>query len=263
MSKRVSRKAMRLEGPKWIFPWRRVGEPIVPKILALSLAGVMFALVLTAVKVRVASPIEWAPRRASAIHVLDDEEGRALTLRAREGGPFPSRFEPSEWQGALALEQSAFEAARPVPLPHVPVLRSLPERGLINPALLAEKRGSVLPKRSFSKIVPPVVGKIKAVPVLQPLSGIQNSAMPGELPPYDGVVDATMTVEPRRFLIRLDAGGNVQDCISLAGGDEAGSSPLETWLRRVAFSAEPGKASRWIAIGVGFSNQSADGPDTH
>ncbi len=85
--------------------------------------------------------------------------------------------------------------------------------------------------------------------------------MPRELPPFDGAVDATMTAEPWRFLVRLDAAGNVQDCVSLAGGDEAGPSPLEDWLRRVPFNPEPAKPSRWIAVGVGFTNQPADGPD--
>jgi hypothetical protein len=263
MTKRESKKALRLAESKWIFPWRRLGEPVVPKVLAFLLAGVMFALVLTSVNVRVTSPIEWAPHRGSVIQVLDDEEGRALTQRAREGGPFPSRFEPSEWQGALALERAALEGARPVATPYVPALRVLPEKGLSQPALLAEKGESVLPKRTSTVTTAPAIGKIDAVPVLQPLSGIQSSAMPTELPPYEGMVDAKMTVEPWRFLIRLDAGGNVQDCVSLAGGDEAGPSTVEHWLRRVVFSPEPEKAPRWIAVAVGFANQPADGPDTH
>ena len=70
-----------------------------------------------------------------------------------------------------------------------------------------------------------------------------------------------MTAEPWHFLVRLDAAGNVMDCVSLAGEAEGDAAPLEAWLRRVSFNPEPKKPSRWIAVGVGFTNQAADGSD--
>ena len=36
---------------------------------------------------------------------------------------------------------------------------------------------------------------------------------------------------------------------------------FEAWLHRIQFKPEPGKPFRWIAVGVGFTNQPADGTD--
>lgn len=260
MGKRVSIRHMRKEAPEWVFPWRPLGESRFPKWFATLLVGAAFAFFVTSVRIHVTPPTPWAARKASVIQVTDDAESRALTLRAREGGPFPSRFEPSEWEGDAALEQAAFEATRWSPPPYVPVLRDLPKE-TPPPMSLAAKGEPVLPKRRPEPVAAPVSVNLKLAPVLVPLSGITAAAMPGKLPPFDGAVDATMTAEPWRFLVRLDAAGNVQYCISLAGGDEAGPSPLEDWLRRVLFKPEPAKPARWIAVGVGFANQPADGTD--
>jgi hypothetical protein len=107
----------------------------------------------------------------------------------------------------------------------------------------------------------PLAGKRVLVPSLYPLSGITPAEMPQELPPFDGPVNPAMAAESWRFLLRLNAAGGVLDCVSLSGGDEAGASALEDWLRRVSFQPEPAKPTRWIAVGVGFSNQPADGSD--
>ena len=261
MGKKVSIKHKRKEAPEWIFPWRPLGQSSFPKVFAILLVGGFFAFFLSSVRIRVAPPSTWAARKASVIQVTDDAEGRALTLRAQEGGPFPSRFEPSGWEGLVALEQTAFEAVRGTRPPYVPVLRNLPEEKGIPPVKLAAKGEAVLPKRLAAVAPAPAPLKLKPAPVLFPLSGIPLAAMPRELPPFEGALDAATSAEPWRFLVRLDSAGHVQDCVSLAGGDEAGPPPLEAWLRRVSFHPEPAKPSRWIAVGVGFTNQPADGTD--
>ena len=236
-------------------------ESSFPKWFAIVVVGGAFAFFLTSVRIRVAPPAPWATHKASVIQVTDDAEGRALTLRAREGGPFPSRFDPSAWEGAAAMEQAAFEAARWTPPPYVPVLRTLPDEVTAASAACGQRRANPAetPARSH------------APPRLPRNSGWCRSFIrcPGSRPrqcrascrPSMACVDAAMTAEPWRFLVRLDAAGTVQDCVSLAGGDEAGPPPLEVWLRRVSFNPEPAKPSRWIAVGVGFTNQPADGTD--
>jgi hypothetical protein len=260
MARRISIKHKRMAAPAWVFNWRRLGKSPLPNGIAILVVGCGFALFLTSVRIRVVSPTPWVTHKASVIHVTDDAEGQALTLRAREGGPFPSRFEPSAWQHAVALEQAALEAARWTPPPYVPILRDLAAE-VTPPVTLAAKGACILPKLSPETHAAPLAVKLRLAPVLEPLSGITTAAMPRELPPFDQAVDATMTAEPWRFLVRLDSAGNVLECVSLAGGDEAVPSPLETWLRRVAFKPEPAKPSRWIAVGVGFTNQPADGTD--
>jgi len=260
MARRNSINHERMAAPAWVFNWRRLGKSSLPNGIAILVVGCGFALFLTSVRIRVASHTPWATHKASVIHVTDDAEGQALTLRAREGGPFPSRFEPSAWQSAVAMEQAALEIARWTPPPYVPVLRDLPAEET-PPVTLAAKGARTLPKLGPETPAAPLAVKLRLAPVLAPLSGISAAAMPRELPPFDQAVDATMTAEPWRFLVRLDSAGNVLECVSLTGGDEAGPSPLETWLRRVPFNPEPAKPSRWIAVGVGFTNQPANGTD--
>ena len=260
MAKRVSIRHKRRAAPDWVFPWRPLGVSPLPKWLAILLVGGAFAFLLTSVRVRVSPPTPWAPQKASVIHASDDAVGRALTLRAREGGPFPSRFEPSEWEGAAAMVQTALESARWTPPPYVPALRELPAEAA--PAMrLAAKGESVLPKRRSGALAPRISVKLKLAPVLVPRSGISVESMPRELPSFDGLVDEKITAETWHILVRLDAAGNVQDCVSLAGAARADPSPLEDWLRRVSFNPEPTKPSRWIAVGLGFTNQPIDGTD--
>ena len=246
---------------EWVFPWRRTGESRWHRAWPVLVTVGAFVFALSFLRIRVEPPTPWAARRASVIHVAGDAQGRALTLRAREGGPFPSRFEPSEWEGARAMEQQALQEIRwPAP-PYVPNLRNLPDDGFASPLRLSTRGALVLPISSrLAKVALPP-GKLKLAPALEALSGISAAEMPGQLPVFDGAVDATMTAESWRFLLRLDASGKVLDCVSMAGGDEAGPSPLVAWLRRVSFSPEPGKSSRWLVVGVEFTNQPDDGPD--
>jgi hypothetical protein len=65
-----------------------------------------------------------------------------------------------------------------------------------------------------------------------------------------------------RFLVRLNPDGGVAECVSLEKGGEAGAPELEAWLHQIQFKPELGKPFRWIAVGIGFTNQPvADGPD--
>lgn len=259
MAKRVSMKHKRREAPEWIFPWGGLRASSFPKIFAILLAGGAFAVLLTSVRIRVAEPVPWAAPKATVIRVLDDAEGRSLTLRAREGGPFPSHFEPAAWELASAIEQVAFQAARWRPPPYKPGLRELPDE----PAFprLAKPGVPVLPTRQPPVNPVPLAGKRVLVPALYPLSGISRAEMPKELPSFDGEVLPAMAAAPWRFLLRVDAAGGVLDCVSLTGGDEPGKAVLEGWLRRVSFQPGPAGATRWIALGLGFTNQPADGTD--
>ncbi len=259
MAKRVSMKHKRREAPEWVFPWGGLRASSFPKIFAILLAGGAFAVLLTSVRIRVAAPVPWAAPKAAMIQVLDDAEGRSLTLRAREGGPFPSRFEPAAWELASAIEQAAYQAARWRPPSYLPTLRELPEESAL--PRLTKPGAPVLPVRQPPAEPVALAAKRLLVPALYPLSGITPAEMPRKLPPFDGEVAPAMAAEPWRFLLRVDAAGGVLDCVSLTGGDEPGKAVLEAWLRRVSFQPGPAGTTRWIALGLGFTNQPADGSD--
>ena len=254
MARRVSMKVKRQEAPEWIFPWRTVGEPWLPKFLALALVAVVFAVLLSSVRIRTAVDSPWSSRRASVIQVLDNPDGRALRLRAQEGGPFPSRFEPSEWPAFVALEKSILESTRGELPGYRPVLREMTAGKRRMPGL-SEPGRAVLPHPSVTPR--PAVQEVptRLVPEITPISGIHATAMPDALPDFPGEVTPVLAAAPTRFLVRLDPSGSVTDCVSLDAGDEAGPSELERWLRGVSFKPGPTKASRWVALGVSFVNR--------
>ncbi len=260
MASRVSMKQKRLAAPEWVFPWQGARQPQMPKLLSVLLTGAGFALLISSVRIQVAAPAPRVSNKAALIQVLDDADGRALTLKASEGGPFPSRFEPSDWEWAESVEREVYQAARWRPEPYLPVLRELPEPDALRPLQLATRGEPVLPDRRPLVLVAGPMEKPVLVPVIYPLAGIAADSLPRDLPPFRVPVDAAMAAEPWRFLLRLNAAGGVVDCVSLSGGEVAGVAALGDWLRLVSFPPEPATPERWIAVGLGFSNQSADGP---
>jgi hypothetical protein len=259
MAKRVSMKHKRQEAPVWLFPWSGLRASPFPQILAILIVAGAFAVFLTSVRIRVTAPAPWAASKASVIRVLDDAEGRSLMLRAQEGGPFPSRFEPTTWELASAIEQVAYQAARWRPPAYQPTLRELPDEPSF--PQLAKPGEPVLPKREAPALPVPMAGKQVLVPALNPLSGISPAEMPQTLPSFDGKVTPAMAAESWRFLVCVDAAGRVLDFVSLTGGDEPGKAALGAWLRQVTFQPGATGASRWLAVGLSFTNQPADGTD--
>ncbi len=263
MGKRVSRKRLRMAAPEWVFRWRRSKESSWHHIIAIGIVASGFTLGFSSIHIQVLPATLRATQKASLIHVNEDAVGRALTLRAREGGPFPSRFDPAEWEGAAAIEQAALATTRWSSPPYVPTLKDLPDDLTPTPLRMAARGVATLPTPEPAQLRAPTSVTLRLSPVLHPLSELSASALPRELPPFVGVVDASIAAAPWRFVIRLDAAGNVLECVSLAGGDEHGRSSLVDWLRHISFAAAPAEASRWLAVGVGFTNQLTDGPDSH
>ena len=100
---------------QWVFRWRPLKQPLLPKLFGLALVGAAFVFLVTSVRIRVTALEKSTPRKASVIYLRDDAQGRALTLRAQEGGPFPSRFALSQWDGMAMLEAAAIEVTSASP----------------------------------------------------------------------------------------------------------------------------------------------------
>jgi hypothetical protein len=261
MTKRVSMRHKRREAPQWVFPWRGIRQSPLPKISAVLIALGFFAVMFSFVRIRIASPTPWAPRQATVFRALDDAEGRALALRAREGGPFPSRFQPSEIDWLRGLENQSLSAAGWQPPAYEPQLRELPAIEPQQPRLSAPGK-PVLPKRPAPDPAP-LTGKLRPMPALYPLAGVDAEKMPRNLPEFADEVPPAMLAEPWRFLLRLDAGGRVREVVPLAGGgDDAGASALIDWLGKIDFPDDDSADGRWIAVGLSFRNRPADGTDT-
>lgn len=261
MAGRVSIQSKRKEAPAWVFPWKPLGRPISARWLPFFLVSGVFSLMLLYLHVQVIPPKPLSALKASMIHANDDAQGVALALRAREGGPFPSRFEPQSWSGAAAFEYELTVAGHPEPVPYVPALRGLVHVPLPSKVALAAEAMPMWPKRVPADLSEIPTPKLRPSPVIYPISAAVGVEIVGKLPPFAAVVDAAMAAESWRFLMQLDASGNVLECVSLAGGDQPGMTSLTAWLRTISFKPDTKKSSRWIAVGVGFTNQVAHEPE--
>lgn len=248
-----------IDTPLWVFQWRGRKMPMFPGLFATALVCAVFVLLVTMLQIRVVTSEKSLPRKASVILLRDDAEGRALSLRAREGGPFPSRFELSSWPGLAGLEAAVQEAVRFKSPPYVPALADLPAENWIEPLALAAKGERVFPKRTAAPVSSLNSSPLKLVPALFALSGIAPDALPRDLPPFEAVVDRAMTSGSWRFLVRLNPVGSVAECVSLEKGSDESAPVLEAWLRRITFKPETTSGDRWIGVGVGFTNQPVDG----
>lgn len=256
MSQRVSIKHKRKDAPVWVFLWKPLGRPLSARWFPFFLVGGVFLLALTSLHIQVTPPKPWNVRKASLIHAGNDEQGLELALRAREGGPFPSRFETGDWSGAPAMEQELLLLGTPMAPAYVPSLRDLEYDPIPGKIRLASEAQPVLPKHPpqiANSSAPP---RLKLTPVLRPLFGTRVAEISTErLPPFDHPVNASVEW---RFLIQLDAAGNVTECVSLSGMDDKGLPFVTAWLRSLYFKPDPKKATRWIAVDVGFNNQIED-----
>lgn len=260
MSSRT-RKPKRREVPSWIYNWRSSGRHLLRSSLAFLIAAGCFAVFLVAVRVRVVRPVTWAAPQASLIQVDDSLSGRMLARRAREEGPFPSRFSLAEWGELPAWESKLQEATRSAPERYVPGLRGFADVAGGRSGL-ASRGEPVLPTRPLASISSPQVRPLVMVPRLRPISGIRAADLPSQLPDFKLQPGDTLAAQTWNFLIRLDRRGRVADCVSMAGDEALEPTAIEGWLRRIAFHEAPEAAERWIAVGVGFENQASnDGTD--
>jgi hypothetical protein len=255
MADRISMKQKRREAPEWIFSWRSRGEPILPKLLALGFAITLFAILISFVRIRTATPDPWGLEKASVIHVLDTPEGRALALEAREKGPSPVRFSTSDWPVLVAFEKEQLAQLAAKVEPYRPRLRNWEPPPAAVPDL-SQPGAMVLPPLPTAETLPPPPPPGLPQPMIWPLAGLASEEIPAVLPAYQGLVDAAMQADSVRILIQLDGQGQVLECVALSGGDTpAATASLTEWVRGIRFLRESTNGPAWAALRVRFLNQ--------
>jgi len=255
MAEKISMKQKRREAPAWVFSWKRRGEPIMPKLVALGFAITVFGGLLGFVRIRTSTPNPWGLEKASLIHVANTPEGRALALQAREEGPSPVRFSLEDWPELIAFENEQLARLGTSPEMYQPELRPWVPEPVSEPRL-SQPGAMVLPALPVVEVGTPQAPVGSLQPVIWPISGVSLEEIPGELPRYDGPVDAVMQADSLRFLIQLDGTGQVLECIALSGGDtpEATAS-LTEWLRGIRFIRDHAGDPSWAALRIRFLNQ--------
>jgi hypothetical protein len=209
--------------------------------------------------VEVVPPPGWIEEKAKLIHLPDGPEGRAWRMLALEEGPSPSRFEPAEWQGALAYQQALQEAMRPPTQPYRPTLLPLPE-GSLQPRIPMLRQGDpVFPLRQAEKLPTPSPAPAEnLVAILHPLSGISREQLPQLIPPIPDPTPEMRGVN-WEFILRIGPGGSVMDAISLAGPDAPGARTLVTWLRGLRFPEEAPQG--YVTLRLELTQAANDEPD--
>lgn len=259
MARRVSIREKRKEAPEWIYSWRSLGTPALPKWLATAAVTMGFIFLITSVRIQVTPPAPWVSSKASVIQVGDDAESRALIQKAIEGGPFPARFDLTDWEESAGVVKLLADALRWTPPVYQPKLIDLPEE-TIPPVKLAAAGKPVFPKHAAPVAETPSATALKQVPVISPLSTGPVKWMPRELPEFSEPVTPELADKPWRYLLRLDSAGRVSEVFPLVGLEANKPSPV-SWLRRVTFAPDSNKPVRWIAVDLSFANPAADGSD--
>jgi len=245
--------------PEWMFPWRRSESAFFSTLFAAIIGGGLFALAYASVNVKLSVPRPQVPRKASFIYLTNSSEGRALALKAQEGGPFPSRFRPTQWEGMAELEASLMATTRLPQEIYFTQLKPLPETPLAQNVPLLLEPEMVFPKSVPTDKLLENAGRVKLTPQLFPLSGIKAQDLPNPLPDYLGGVEGAVAAASWRFLLELDANGKVGECISLEKGGDPGALELQKWLQSIRFPAASSPSARWISVGIGFTNQADNG----
>ena len=237
--------------PDWFFRWRPRKPEWLPGVIAVSFAGVALALLMT-VRIRVVTPELSSPRAAAVTYLRDDSQGRELSARAQEGGPFPARFYLTQWEGLAAMESSAMEAARVQPEAYVSPIRELPAANQLKSLELASKGKSFFPQRTPAMAAPMAVPKLKLAPALYPLAGISRESLPLDLPPFGGEVDSETSSSSWRFLVRLNPEGVV---VGLHPGtvESALSQPFQSGLADGQLTAPQHAAANLLGVLAGLT----------
>lgn len=249
-------KQKRREAPEWIFPWRRRGEPVLPKLAAVGFAVAVFGGLLGLVRIQTTAPNPWGLEKASVVHVPNTSQGRALALEAREQGPSPVRFSTADWPALARFENEQLARLAMVAEPYQPLLRDWQPQVFPVPAL-SQPGAMVLPPLPVIDVVPPPPPPGRPQPVIWPLSGLSPTEVPADLPAYEGPVDAAMQSDSLRFMIQLDGQGNVLECVALSGADTPeGTAFLAAWVRGIRFLRISEEGPAWAALRIRFLNQS-------
>jgi hypothetical protein len=224
--------------------------------MAILIAGALAAFLFAGLRVRVTPPPRVIERKAEVILIPSGEIGREWEIRAKEAGPFPTRFEPTAWPGFRQMEDAAW-ASLQTPGARRPELHEWPEEAVVLATPVAIKGQRFLPKVDWNPVPSPAsvadAGKSWDLE-LQRLTVLPEDAWPTVLPEFTGELDLTAAAAPWRFLVQIGPDGRVEQCLMLNASSEPGGNVLEQWLRGVRFGPSASKAG-WIGVGILFKRK--------
>jgi len=248
-------------GDGLIFDWRKPRQPHFTRLGMIALAAVIFVLPLSVVRLKMSRPPIQESRSASLMMLTPGHDPMQWLETARSVGPFPTRFDPAEWEPSQALINDAMDGIRDRSIPpYQPRFQGLPSDAPPPNVPLVAKGSRVLPD-----VTPPEFESIQAIhvkpkPVLYPLT-TDASAMPEHHVPFDVEVSPETAYQSWRFLLQVSPDGTVLHAVALLGHNTPGRTDLIDWLQAHRFPAQQELNDRWVAVAVTFQNETTHGTD--
>lgn len=224
------------------FNWRVPVSSTGSFMVALLLITFVAVGLATMVRVSIAPAKRGEPEQGTLVIVPGSASGGALTLRAIEAGPFPSRWNPAADPKYVALRREALKAAMDVGVPYEPVLREV--------EWMHETAGET--PLSTAGVLPPLPGAGEAAEVPEEREVMVSARVLGP----EGVKGFTHAALPikagaavpavgGRYLLEHDAEGRVLDVIGLA--PERREGVVVQWLSRGLVTGHGGKPG-WLSV---------------
>lgn len=247
------------DGDGLIFDWRNPPTSRFAKLGMLVIASVVFIFPLSLVHIKLGKQPVQETQSASVLILTPGNDPMQWLELARANGPFPTRFEPTEWEPSLALVDEVLDHVRDRSIPgYQPRYRDLPSESATPPVPLVVKGARVLPVVAPPEFHPIDATRIRPTPVLYPLS-VSTMELPDSSPEFAAEVTAEMASQPWRFLLQISPDGAVLHAVALIGHNTPGRSELADWLQAHRFPAIEETVDRWVAVAVTFQNQAANG----
>jgi hypothetical protein len=242
------------------FSWRMAESSRTTVFVAVVLVGLLTALLMSTIKVRVVPPPRVIERKGTVMFVPEASEvGREWTLRAEEEGPFPARFDLSESPLVQQMQADLFRDPSGT-VPYQIRLRGLPSSGRSGAADTTQKPEGVFPRTEGTERPQAAPSDQPLTPVLTVLSKVPAGALPLAYPDFTHPVIQEMASQPWQFMVEIDKDGVPIRCIALDGGEPDSATEkwlrgLEHWLCGVRFGAAASEVG-WIGVEINFSRRS-------
>jgi hypothetical protein len=226
-----------------------------------AFAAGIFIFPLSIIRINLGKPPIQETHGASLMILTPENDPMHWIELARDLGPFPTRFDPTDWEPSRMRVADVFDGIRDRSIPpYQPSYLDFPDEGSPPSVPLVVKGSRILPGISPPDFKPLHTVRMRPTPSLYPLS-VDASELPETSPPFRVEVTPEMASQPWRFILQVSPDGSVPHAVALIGQNTPGRVDLADWLQAHRFPATEETRDRWVAIAVTFQNQPDHGTD--
>jgi len=242
-----------------IFEWRKPRARRFGKLGMLAFAVGIFIFPLSMIRINLGKPPIQETHAASLMLLTPENDPMYWLGMARDLGPFPTRFDPADWEASRLRVADVLDGVRNRSIPpHQPRYLDFPSEASPPSIPLVVKGSRILPVVEPPEFKPMQAVRVRPAPSLYPLS-VDAAELPETRPPFRVEVTPEMAAQAWRFLLQISPDGAVLHAVALIGQNAPGRTDLIDWLQAHRFPAKEQPHDRWVAVAVTFQNQPANG----